>query len=68
VVGAAGEGVVLQGPTPEFEPLEEAGASIVHQPKLNWPSGVLLNHGGSRPDFPITNDIADPDLHQVATA
>lgn len=68
VVGAAGERVILKGSTPQLEPFEEAGASIVHQLKLNRPPGLLLNHDGSRPNLPITNDVADSDLHQVAAA
>lgn len=68
VVGSAGESVIFQRSTPELEPFEEAGANIVHQLKLNWPTGLLLNHGGSGSNFPVTNDAADPDLHQVTAA
>jgi hypothetical protein len=66
MVGPAREGVIIQRATPKLEPSEEAGASIIHQLKLNRPAGLLLNDGGSGPNFPIANDVANPDLHQVA--
>ena len=60
--------MIFQGPTPKLEPFEEAGANIIHQLKLNRPSSLLLNDGGSGSNFPVANDVADPDLHQVAAA
>ena len=68
VISAAGECVILQRATPQFEPFQQACADIIHQLKLNWPPGLLLNHGGSISNFPMANDVADPDLHQVAPA
>jgi hypothetical protein len=68
VIGAAGECKILQRSTPQLEPFEQAGASIVHQFELNRPAGLLLNDSGSCSNFSITNDIADPDLHQIAAS
>ena len=68
MIGAAGEAKSSKEPPSQFEPFEEASASFVHQFELNWPSGLLLNNRGSRTNFPITNDVAGPDLHQIAAA
>jgi hypothetical protein len=68
MVGAAREGKILEVSTLQLKPFEEAGSSIIHQLELSRPSGLLPNHGGSRPNFGITNDIANPDFYQVAAA
>jgi len=67
VIGAAWKGKLIQRTAAKFEPLEQAGASIVHQFKLNWSTGLLLNDGRPCPDFAITNNVTDPDFHKVAT-
>lgn len=67
MVGAARKGIVLKGATSQFEPFEEAGPSIIHELKLNRPTGLLLDDSGPRPDFSIANNVADPNFHQVAT-
>ena len=68
VIGAAWKGKLIQRTAAKFEPLEQAGASIVHQFKLNWSTGLLLNDSRPCPDFAITNNVTDPDFHQVATS
>lgn len=68
MISAAGECKVLQSSTTELEPFQQAGSGIVHQFKLDWPSGLLLNDGRIRSNFPIANDIADPDFYQIAAA
>lgn len=65
MIGSAREGIILQGASPQFQPSEQAGASIVHQFELNGPPGLLLDDDRPRPNFTVTNDIADLDLHQV---
>ena len=68
VIGAAREGVILQGAAPQFQPSQQAGASVVHQLELNGPPGLLLNNDRPCPNFSVTDDIADLDLHQVTAA
>lgn len=68
VIRAPWKGKVIERTAAKFEPLEQTGANIVHQFKLNWAAGLLLNNGGPGPDFAITNNVTDPDFHQVAAA
>jgi hypothetical protein len=68
VIGTARKCKVLQGSTSQFQPFGQAGASIGHQFKLNRSAGLLLYDRGPCSNFPITNDIADPDLDQIASA
>lgn len=65
MIGPAREGVIIQRVSPKLEPFKEARASIFHQFKLNRPSCLLLNDGGSGPNLPIANDVVNSDLHQV---
>jgi hypothetical protein len=67
VIRATRESKVLQGSTAEFEPFEKASAGIGHQFKLNRPARLLLYDRSPCSNFPIANDIADPDLHQIAS-
>lgn len=68
MVCTARKGIIFQRAAAQFEPFEQAGASIVHQLKLDWPAGLLLYNCGPGPNFSIANDVTDPDLHQVAAA
>lgn len=63
MIGAAREGIILQGSAPQLQPPEQTGACIVHQFELDRSPGLLLNDNRPRPNFPVTNDIADLDLH-----
>lgn len=65
MIGPARKGVIVQGTTPKLKPSKEARASIVHQLKLNRPACFLLDDGGTGSNFPIANDVANPDFHQV---
>ena len=66
MIGAAWEGIILQGSAPQLQPPEQTSASIVHQFELDRSPGLLLNDNRPRPNFPVTNDVANLDLHQVA--
>jgi hypothetical protein len=68
MISAARKGIILQSVTTQFQPLEQAGASVVHQLELNRPPCLLLNNDRSRPNFPITRDVAGIDLHQITTS
>lgn len=67
VISAAWEGKFIETTAAKFEPLEQAGASIVDH-SLDRSTGLLLNDRGPCPDFAITNNVTDPNFHQVATA
>ena len=65
---AARKSIIFQQAIGLFEPFEQPGASVIHQPKLTWPTGLLLYNCGPGPNFPITDYIADPDLDQITSA
>ena len=68
MIGSAREGIILQGAAAQFQPSEQAGASVIHQLELDRPPSLLLNNDRTRPNFPITYDVANLDLHQITTA
>lgn len=53
---------------PAFKPGEKCRAHISRQFELDGSIGLLLNHGGTISDICASDNIADLQLHQVATA
>ena len=68
VIGAAREGVVVERPTPVFQPSLEAGASRFEQLKLDPAACLLLRDSGSRSHPAAADEFADPDLHDVTAS
>lgn len=68
VVGAAQERAVVKRFPPAFQPSLKAGPSRFEQIELDRPARLLLCDDASRPHPPATDQLADPDLHDVAAA
>ena len=68
VICATGEDKIFERSNSQLKSFQKVGASIIHQLELDGPSGLLLNDGGPRLNFPIAEDVADPHFYQVAAA
>mgnify|MGYP001191065977 CR=1 FL=1 len=51
-----------------FQPWLKARADISGKFELDRPTPLLLHNDRARPDVGAGNDLADPDLEQIATA
>jgi hypothetical protein len=65
MVTAAGKHIIIKTSSAQSEPLEQAGARVIHQLELNRSASFLLDHNRPCADMPIANEITDLDLHQV---
>src|SRR3546814_872117 len=64
----AREGIVLDSTAAPFEPGQQARPHVAGDLELDRPSRLLLNDDRARPDLRSGDQIANPDLDQVAAA
>ena len=60
--------ILLDRAAAQRQPFLERLAGRLAQLELDRPSGLLLHRGGVMADLPAPDDVADPELHQVAAA
>jgi len=68
MIDAAWKSIVVHCAAATFEPAEKARPDISRQFELNGFSRLLLKNDRSGPDIGSRYEVADLDLHQVATA
>jgi hypothetical protein len=68
VVDPAREGEVVERAAPTLKPSKDARAGRFKKLELNGPASLTLDDDGPGADQPATDEIADPDLHDVAAA
>jgi hypothetical protein len=68
VVDAAWKQKILDRTATPLKPSRQAPSRLSHDFKLNRSTGLLLDDGGARADAPATDDVANPNFDQVATA
>ncbi len=68
MVDPAREGEVVERAAPTLKPSKDACAGRFKKLELNGPASLTLDDDGPGADLPATDEIADPDLHDVAAA
>jgi hypothetical protein len=68
VVHPTWESEVVECAAPTLKPSQDAGAGWFKKLELDGLAGLLLDDDGSGPDLSATDEIANPDLHNVAAA
>ncbi|MBX7513637.1 hypothetical protein K3179_03650 [Qipengyuania sp. GH38] len=65
---AAWEGTGVDCTSSPLEPRPETGANISGEPELHWTVGLLLHNCCSAPHLRASNQVPDPDIHQITSA
>jgi hypothetical protein len=68
VIDPAREDIVLNRAATPFEPGQKASSHVARDLELDGATGLLLNNDRSSSDIRPRDDIANPNLHQVAAA
>jgi hypothetical protein len=68
MIDAARKNVVVDSAAAAFEPREEACSDIGRKLELNRASGLLLHDDRSSSDIRPGDEVADPDLHEIAAS